>query len=204
MNILSIGEIIDRCIYIEIKKYERSLVLQLTSGGPVYVFKRVNNQFICNLSSDVVKNVDNNRNNKYSYKHIGVAMVEERNKLFSRAELSRADEARQLQQRMGYPSAGQLIKQIQHGKIDTRVSATDIVNSVYIYGKSIGECNGKTTAAKPEPEADVPIPFAGVPVFQTVYIDLMFENGLVFIIVVCKPLNYTFVGLVKSRKAKDI
>ena len=132
MNILSIGEIIDRCIYIEIKKYERSLVLQLTSGGPVYVFKRVNNQFICNLSSDVVKNVDNNRNNKYSYKHIGVAMVEERNKLFSRAELSRADEARQLQQRMGYPSAGQLIKQIQHGKIDTRVSATDI-NSAYIW-----------------------------------------------------------------------
>ena len=75
---------------------------------------------------------------------------------------------------------------------------------MYIYGKSIGECKGKTTAAKPELEADVPIPFAEVPVFQTVYIDLMFENGLVFIIVVCKPLNYTFVGLVKSRKAKDI
>ena len=68
---------------------------------------------------------------------------------------------------------------------------------MYIYGKSIGECKGKTTAVKPETEA-------GVPVFQTVYIDLMFENGLVFIIIVCKPMDYTFVGLVKSRKAKDI
>ena len=41
----------------------------------------------------------------------------------------------------------------------------------------------------------MPIPFAGVPVFQTVYIDLMFENGFVFIICV---------GLVKSLKSKDI
>jgi len=105
---------------------------------------------------------------------------------------------------MGYPSAGQLIKQLQHGKIDTKVSPIDVVNSVHIFGKSLGECKGKTTATKQPAEVAEHIPFTGVRMWQTVYIDLMFIGKLTFIIVVADPLDYTFVGLLKSKSSKDI
>ena len=40
MNILSIGEIIDDCEYIGIDRRTSSLLLQMDSEGPIYIFKR--------------------------------------------------------------------------------------------------------------------------------------------------------------------
>ena len=42
MNILSIGELLDECSYIELNKKKRSLILQMEENGAVYIFKRVN------------------------------------------------------------------------------------------------------------------------------------------------------------------
>ena len=202
MNILSIGEILDRCVHIEIDQKDRALVVQMCVDGPVYVFHRVNNQFICNLTTDVAW--DGNYSCTYQDKFVGVATVEERMKIFSKAEIARAEEARELQQRMGYPSAGQLIKQLQHGKIETRVTPNDVVNAVYIFGKSIGECKGKTTSRKQEEEKPEPIGFTGVRVNQRLYIDLMFEGKLTFLVMVFKPLEYTYVRKLDTKSAKDI
>jgi Reverse transcriptase (RNA-dependent DNA polymerase) len=201
MNILSIGELLDTCERIEISKEQGALVLQMKENGPVYIFRRVNNQFICDLRKDVIRD---DVYNVESSVFVGVATVEERMSIFTWAEVERAEEAKELQRTMGFSSPGQLIKQLQIGKIETMITPTDVINAVYIWGKSLGECKGKTTASKPEPEIPVPIPFTGVRVFQTAHMDLMFESGLGFLIIVFKPLDYTYVGLLKSKKAKDI
>ena len=124
--------------------------------------------------------------------------------MFSKAEVMRADEARLLQRKMGYPSAGQLIRQIQQGKIETKVTANDVINNVYIFGKSVGELKGKTGARKQEAEIPLHIPMTETPRNQQLYIDIMFENKLSFLVCVFKPLGYTYVGLLKSRKGVDI
>jgi Reverse transcriptase (RNA-dependent DNA polymerase) len=201
MNILSIGEIIDTCVYIEISREDRTLRVQMVPGGNVYIFRRVNNQFICDPTVDVMREEDNVNS---VIRFVGVATVDERKRMFSRAEVMRADEARELQRKMAYPTPGQIIAQLQRGKIDTRVTASDVMNAVYIFGKSLGECKGKTTAAKPEPETPQPVALTGVRVYQTLYIDLMFEGGLAFLILVFKPLDYIYIGMVKSKSAKDI
>ena len=161
MNILSIGEILDNCVYIEIRKSDKALLLQMVVDGPVYIFNRIDNQFICNLSQDLMY-IDSSADIDNVYSFIGVATVEERKKLFSRAEVKRAEEARELQRKMAFPSPGQLIKQLQIGKIDSNVTVNDVINGVYIFGKSLGECKGKTTAIKQECEQSVPIPYTGV------------------------------------------
>ena len=202
MNILSIGELLDQCYYIELSKEKRSLILQMKEFGPVYIFKRVRNQFICDLRSDVIRNDVHNVDNNSVF--AGVATVQERMKIFTWAEVQRAEEARELQRKLGYSSPGQMIRQIQHGKLETRITSTDVINSVYIFGKSLGEVKGKTTARKGAAEVPIPIPFPGVRVFQTVHMDLMFVEGLAFLIMVFKPLDFTFVEIVKSKNAKDI
>jgi Reverse transcriptase (RNA-dependent DNA polymerase) len=200
MNILSIGELLDRCVSVELSKEKNALTLQMKEGGPLYIFNKVNNQFICDLRRNVISEDVNSVYNVF----VGVVTVEDRMKIFTWAEIRRAEEARALQQRLGYPSAGQLIRQIQQGKLETRVTPTDVINSVYIWGKSLGECKGKTTARKPLPEEPVPIPFPGARAFQTAHMDLMFDSGLCYLIIVFRPLDYVFVGLVKSRKGSDI
>lgn len=202
MNVLSIGDIIDICEHISIDKENHSLVLQMIKNGPIYIFKRVNKQFICNLKTNVI-NVQYDIVNHVN-RFVGVSTVTERMRIFSRAELLRADEAKELQRILGYPSAGQLIKQLQLGKIETNVTSSDVVNSVYIYGRSIGECKGKTTARKQDPEIPQPIPFTGQRVWNTLYCDLMFEGDLTFLVMVVKPIDYTFLGKLNSRKGVDI
>jgi len=110
MNILSIGELLDECFYIELSKQKRSLILQMKENGPVYIFKRVNNQFICNLKTDVctdqnkvVQKTDQYHINKSalntdpSMRKVfnGVATLAERMKLYSKAEVTRAEMARE-------------------------------------------------------------------------------------------------------------
>ena len=205
MNILSIGEILDDCFHIEINRKDKLMSIQMYDKGPVYNFRRIDNQFICDLKKDVIKSDDDDSvvDNVYMY-YAGVSTVEERKRLFSDIEVIRAEEARELQRKLAYPSAGTLIKEMQLGKVETKLTPTDVINGVYIFGKSLGECKGKTTASKQESETPVPTQFTGVRRFQHVYIDIMYESGLKFLIMVFEPLDYIIVGLIKTEKAVDI
>ena len=58
MNILSIGEILDDCFHIEINRKDKLMSIQMYDKGPVYNFRRIDNQFICDLKKDVIKSDD--------------------------------------------------------------------------------------------------------------------------------------------------
>jgi hypothetical protein len=67
---------------------------------------------------------------------------------YTKREVERAKLAREYQRKLGY-SAGQLVKLLNSGKIrNAEVTPHDVVRSINIWGKDLGQLKGKTTAKK--------------------------------------------------------
>lgn len=84
----------------------------------------------------------------YPYRYspsMGLASVAENKSQYSRAEVARADEAREMMRRLGHCSAGDCVRLLQRGGI-TRcpVTSADIHRAEAIYGPSVPHVKGST------------------------------------------------------------
>lgn len=141
----------------------------------------------------------------YSYKvpeeKAMVQTVEERMKLYSKREVTAAEDARDLERLLGHPSPANLIKMINSGAIvENKVTAQDVRRAQSIWGPSVESLKGKTkTHASPRVTVEhVPAP---VERELALHADILFVDGDPHLIVVAQPLGLTLTKHLSGRTA---
>jgi Reverse transcriptase (RNA-dependent DNA polymerase) len=185
-NILSFGNVVDHCYNVAYDSDRDMFLVRPTKDGDIYLFARdvSTNIYVCDL-----ENVLSAGNVTVP---IGVTTVADQLKKYTRREVKKAALARDYLKNSDYMSAGQLIRAINLGKIkNCEVSTQDVLRGIDIWGKDLGNLKGKTTARKirgadPTVHPDLPLVVAAV---QDMNIDLMFVNGITYMIALFKPLD---------------
>ena len=152
--------------------------------------------------------------NHYAYKPsitaVGlVQTVEDNKKLFSKAQVDRADKARNLMKTLMMPTVKTLKRAILTNQIQNcPVTDTDCDVAIQIYGKDIASLKGKSTRSRPTPaEHDVvSIPKRLLYLHKNVHLfmDIMYVNGLPFLMTISKHLYYRTATYLTDGKANTL
>jgi hypothetical protein len=146
--------------------------------------------YVCNLREKLT----------YSF----VTTTLENEKKFTKREVFKAREAKELSQLLAYPSPDDLVKLIRNGGIiNCPVTAHDVARAIQIYGPDIGSLKGKTKRSKPE-IAKIEYVKREVSALQTLHVDVMFVEGDTYLVSVSKPLGLTQVNHVNTRSLSHI
>ena len=130
----------------------------------------------------------------------------EQNKLgYSKREVRDAIVAREFIRRMGYPSIRDAIELLESGSIvNCPVTVQDIVRAQNIFGTDIGILKGKMTHKKSDPVNLSHLPkLTGVSIFQALNTDIMFVDGMPYLITISQPLNLLMVKSLEGRRDKE-
>ena len=152
--------------------------------------------------------------NHYAYKPsltaVGlVQTVEDNKKLFSKAQVDRADKARTLMKTLMMPTVKTLKRAILTNQIQNcPVTDTDCDIAIQIYGKDIASLKGKSTRSKPTPAVHdvVSIPKRLLYIHKNVHLfmDIMYVNGLPFLMTISKHLYYRTATYLTDEKANTL
>ena len=194
-NILSFGNVVDYCDVVEYNKESDTFVITPKVGAASYLFKR--NRELNMYVSDMQHTLHHER--------VAVATVAENIKKYTRRELKKAELAREYLRRADYMSAGQLIKAINTGKLkNSEITSQDVLRSIDIWGKDLGNLKGKTTAKKNKSvEITTPDYISSVVEKQDMHIDLLFVNGEAYMIALFQPLELAVAKKLKSQNQHD-
>jgi len=170
-NILSFGDCVDNCYHVNYCDADDSFVIQPQKRGKIYKFIRDKDKNIYTHEFD----------NKAKRATVAVNTVRENINLYTKREIAQAKKAREYQRRLGYVTAGTLIKLLAAGKIkDAEITVQDVVRAVNIWGKDLGNLKGKSTAKKtPTVDTSDDQAIKKIVQKQQVYrMDVMFINKL--------------------------
>jgi hypothetical protein len=128
----------------------------------------------------------------------------DRQLLLSRRELARVDEARLLFKRYGYPSITSMMKLIRHGKIrDCKLTPADIVNCIHVHGPALARLRGMSTRQRrPFESQDLLGKYIDEDI--TLDVDVMFCEGVPFLLGVVMPLELVLSHYLKSRSLNQV
>ena len=121
--------------------------------------------------------------------------------LYSKAEVARARKAKALSAKLGYPSIKDYAKMVRTGVLPSEhgVTVADIHRAQRIYGPDLASVRGKTTARKPDPVNPERIPRVEVPSGLNLHVDIMFVEGLPFLLAVATPIYYCMAQYLVNR-----
>ena len=127
--------------------------------------------------------------------HNFVEMIKENMEGYSKEEIERARRARKLYHSIGAPSIKNFKYLIKSNQIrNCPVTTIDIENAEKIFGKDVAYIKGKTTRSKPRmtryDEIEVPKEIRNKAKNITLYIDVMYINGIRFLTSISHPLYY--------------
>jgi len=159
-------------------------------NGRVITFEEKNKLYVY----DAIKNCD----------HVYVETVKENEMQYTKRQVEDAKNAKVLMQRLGYPSVPDMARMIANGQIiDCPVTLLDIKRAVDIYGPDLATLKGKTVTQKSK-IAKIEV----LPKFMTadiiLCIDLIFINGLTFLISVSEDLGLLMVKFISDRGKSTI
>jgi hypothetical protein len=108
------------------------------------------------IGVDGIKRTFSNRGDLYVYTYVSdttvLTTVTENEKVYSKREVDKAKEARELERRLGFPSATRVIDAINTGAIiGVSSTAHDFARAYKIWGQSTAMLQGKTRNQKPLP-----------------------------------------------------
>ena len=133
-----------------------------------------------------------------------ITTVTDNETVFSKREVEDAKIARDLSAKLGFPSSGILAKFLNRGGIiNCPITSTDVRRAEHIYGKDIGAIKGKTTKRTPV-DSKHETSEIKVRVNQEIHVDIMFVEGLSFLVSVATPLTYAQITDLKGRRHTSI
>jgi len=110
---------------------------------------------------------------------------------YSQHQIKRAEEARSLIRKLGYPSEADVIRLINHGGIyNCPITSKDLSVAYRIFGAELGVLKGKTVLKVPNDMTYEPTE-SSVDSSQELHADIMFICGHPFFISVATPLDLT-------------
>ena len=132
-----------------------------------------------------------------------IASVQQNEHHHTKREVTRAQEARALQQRLANPPDTRMAQAIAHGNIiSSRVLPADIDRARTIYGPNPNGLQGRTTTARPLPFPEDTIPRISDP--QSMYLDIFSACGVQFLITITKPLDHILCTFIENREAPSL
>ena len=141
-----------------------------------------------------------------------VNQVSFRKRRYTSKQIKKAELAHLIRERLGWPSTQTLKKLVNSGAIlNLPITSMDIDVDLDIFGRSFEDAAGKYTY-RPTPSTVGEKISDEASVFvenmknseTTLYCDLFFAGGLVFLITVSRPLDYTIISVVKSKTWTEI
>ena len=196
-NILSYGDAVDNYDRVQYDSDQDSFFIRVSAFQPLYVFRRdhetgmyiyrtgENNEEIFDLPGGVAS--------------LAVT-VEDRMNKYSRREIERAEEARELQRKFFFLSDGSLEDLLRRGKIkNTKVSARDVAIAKDVWGPSLGVLKGKSTSSKGKPIMRGERIRTVQQKHQILHMDLMFVNEIPYLISVMDPIEYVQINRLKGK-----
>ena len=154
----------------------------------------------------------NNNLNAYSF----LSTVTSNKEYFHRTEIEGADNARELQQSIGWPSTQKLKKIVRRNQLrNCPVTVGDIDRADAIYGPAVPLLKGNTVRKRPEHVHEIeriplPLPIADNYKNATLLMDYFFVNGRPFFLTRSKKIDFYTVqactgrGKVELQKGLDI
>jgi len=136
-----------------------------------------------------------------------VNQVSFRKRRYTSKQIKKAELAHLIRERLGWPSTATLKRIINSSAIhNLPITSMDVDRDLDIFGRSYADAAGKFTY-RPTPHSegekvsdDASKLVEGMKSTEsTLYCDLFFAGGLVFLISVSRPLDYTIISLVKSK-----
>jgi hypothetical protein len=128
---------------------------------------------------------------------------------FTRHEVEKTNEARCLQGMIGNPTKREFSGMVCEKLINNcPVTVHDIKNATRIFGPDLANLGGKTTRTKPERVrvkiVQIPWDFVQLHKYVTLVADVMFVNGLPFLVTSSRGLSLVTVEYLPSRTAKHL
>jgi len=138
-----------------------------------------------------------------------VNTVRENFKGFTKHEIEKATEARRLQGMIGHPTEREFTGMVREKLItNCPVIVHDINNANLMYGPDLANLRGKQTRTKPERVrveiVQIPRDFVQLHKYVTLVADVMFVNGLPFLVTSSRGISLVTVEYLPSRTAKRL
>ncbi len=119
---------------------------------------------------------------------------------FSKRQLDKANEAREIQERLGNPSIKDFISLVDNGAINNLpITREDIIRAKHIYGSDVPSIRGKTTSRLATSAEVVPPQVPGEPV--SIHTDIMFIEKQPYLITVGTPVPLTMVTCLMGQRS---
>ncbi len=128
---------------------------------------------------------------------------------YTKHNIKKAQEARLLQGMIGNPTEREFKGMVREKLIaNCPVTVRNIQNADQIFGPDLANLRGKTTRTKPEHvRADyvkIPQDFMDLHKYVTIVADVMFVNGLPFLVTSSRGISLVVIEFLPSRTAKLI
>ncbi|KAA8497460.1 Copia protein [Porphyridium purpureum] len=122
---------------------------------------------------------------------------------FTKQEIARAEQARDLQRRLGFPSFDVLKKVLRRGDVENcNLAARDAERAEQLFGPSEAAIKGKATGHKPTEVGYVPI--RNEEVYQEMHSDIHFLCGQAFLISVVKPMHFILTTAIRAKTSWEL
>jgi hypothetical protein len=126
---------------------------------------------------------------------------------FTKHEIKMAQEARRLQGVIGNPTDREFTGMVHEKLIaNCPVTVHDVQNAHQLFGPDLANLRGKTTRSKPEhvrvDYVKIPWDFVEMHKYVTIVADVMFANGLPFLVTSLRGISLITIEFLPSRTAK--
>ena len=126
---------------------------------------------------------------------------------FTKHEIKKAQEARRLQGMIGIPMDREFVGMVREKLIaNCPINVKDIQNANHIFGPDRSNLMGKQTRTSPEhvrvDYVNVPRSFMDIYKYVTIVADVMFVNGLPFLVTSSRGISLITIEYLPSRTAK--
>lgn len=171
--------------------------------GVNFVFsKRDNGFYICDFSVHMNDLRDMHRTHSKGV-HAWTVSVHDKEIHYSKREVRAAEQARELQRALGYPSRQGMVDALRHGAIvNCPVTINDIARAEDIFGTSVPVLKGKTTDPGPAQEVSVTVQKSSRRDIE-LYVDIMHVLEVPVLIAVAKPLNLLLASSLDVKRKAD-
>jgi hypothetical protein len=201
-NVLSYGEAVDSFEMVKYDSLMDSFIMKVSQFQPTYTFRREYTTGMYIYNSDWKADEEQE---DFVHGTAFTVTVEDRMNKYSRREIQRAESARELQRKFFYLSDGSLMDLLRRGKIkNTEVTSRDIAVAMDIWGPSLGVLKGKSTSSKGKPIITGERIRTEQRKQQTLHVDLMYVNGLAFLVSIMEPVEYVQITKLKAKTDWDL
>ena len=202
-NILSKARVRDRKFTITVDDDARTETIHVSDTVKFVFREKYGGLHVCDMS-ELASGPTGDSDNECDADYALVQTVEDMASQFTVAEVKAAKATREWMRKSGYADTRQLQAQLKYGTVaNVPFSLQDLQRADAIFGKDVASLKGKTTHRKgPKVKFEyLPKP---IRIDQTLHLDLMFVQGMPFLVSVSEPLGLLMATSLSSKSAAPV